>query len=1160
MMYSNVFVSQVFLIYTIITVAMKLLNGKVLLSPTDLSNHLGCRHVTSLNVEVVLGKRSKPDDYPDPSLLALQERGLQHEDAYVKFLTRPGTRIMKFDNTSNTNDTITAMQSGYDVIVQAALMDDQFNGRADILLRVEKESGLGSWSYEVQDTKLANETKAGTVLQLAVYCDIISKIQKVKPEHFYVVKPGTPFEIEPYRFDDFRSYYNRVKKHLINFVTDLQNTYPDPVEQCHVCRWWKVCDKKRHDDDHLSLIANIRKMHIGELNKSGIGKMEQFAALDQPLPNAPERGSMEAFQRIHRQAKIQVEGKDQLPPLFKLFDPVPEKGLNRLPTPDEGDIYFDFEGDPFYPDGGLEYLFGIVYLEGEQHKYKAWWAYSREEERKAFNDFMDFVMARWKQFPGTHIYHYSAYEPSAIKRLASKHAIHEDNVSDLLRGELFVDLFSISKETMIVGVENYSIKNLEKLAKYTRECKLEVAGPARRSLEYILEFKEPSLIDNTTKVTVERYNEDDCRATLALHQWLEAQFNTLGNSVTRPPAQVQTIKDETRANIQARNDFFESLIVGLPTERSQRTELQQALWLLSYMVHYHYREDKNHWWTFHTVHEMEPVLLLDEKTAITGLTKLEELPKQPRQKIPRFRYSFPSQAIGLKSGALLFAINGDKKKHVATLVVIDTTKCEATIMHRPETTLTDVHVSESISQIYQLETALHEVIRDLHKSSFADTTRFKTARDLLLKRPPSTRTRNAGDALISEVTKLIDQACEVALGLNESLLAIQGPPGSGKTFTGAKIILALLKGGKKVGVTAVSHKVIHGLMKRVQDFATKEGLTGIQFIHKTKDTPDCPAWLQEIEDNATVINAIAPMTLTGATAYLWAQDTAEHKLDYLVVDEAGQMSLANVLAASRSASNLVLLGDPQQLEQPQQGSHPEGSDIAALTHLLDDAHTIQPHKGIFLGTTYRLHPSITEFTSDLYYEGRLHSNPGLENIAIHDAGHFSGAGLFFAPVEHTGRQTYSPEEVDVVKLIVKDLLGKASWTNSKEERKNVSQEDILIVAPYNDQVNALKSALPGMRIGTVDKFQGQEAAIVIYSVTCSSAADAPRGMQFLYSPNRLNVATSRAMCAVIMVGTESIFEAECRNIDQMKWVNGFCTYRQLSMECFYNPRKNGEHA
>lgn len=401
--------------------------------------------------------------------------------------------------------------------------------------------------------------------------------------------------------------------------------------------------------------------------------------------------------------------------------------------------------------------------------------------------------------------------------------------------------------------------------------------------------------------------------------------------------------------------------------------------------------------------------------------------------------------------------------------------------------------------------------------------------------------------MIEDDAMLIDQAIYCALNLTESVLAIQGPPGTGKTHTGAKIILALLRKGKKVGVTAVSHKVIHGVMKKVYGFASDEGIENeIRFVHKNKETADCPAWLEEVGNNADAINSMRPMTLVGGTAYMWSNDQAIEKLDYLIVDEAGQMSLANVLAASRATYNLILLGDPQQLEQPQQGAHPEGSDIAALAHLLNGKQTIPPDKGIFLSKSYRLHPKITAFTSELYYEGRLESMPGLSRMSILGNAGFSGAGLFFVPVDHVGRQTSSQEEVETIQRIVGELMKSTRWTNADGVTNPITSNDILIVAPYNDQVNALIAALPGMRIGTVDKFQGQEAAIVIYSVTCSSALDAPRGMEFLYSPNRLNVATSRAMGAVILVGTEKIFEAECRNISQMRWVNAFCRYREMA--------------
>jgi uncharacterized protein len=544
---------------------------------------------------------------------------------------------------------------------------------------------------------------------------------------------------------------------------------------------------------------------------------------------------------------------------------------------------------------------------------------------------------------------------------------------------------------------------------------------------------------------------------------------------------------------------------------------------------------------------MEPDLLLDEKTAITGLTRQERLPKVGKQTMPRYRYTFPSQVVRIKEHSRLFEIRGDKNKSIGTIETIDLARGEATISHAENVMLTDVHVSESIGQIYDLERSLHMVMEYFQINGLESGTKFKAVRDLLLKNHPDITGKNVNAPLITDEDKLIEQAIDSALRLNDSLLPIQGPPGTGKTFTGAKVIVALLKAGKKIGVTAVSHKVIRGLMKKVYEFAAEEGIqNSFRFVHKTKETQNCPAWLTEVDKNQDAIDAVAPMTVVGATAYTWCQPDAVEKLDFLVVDEAGQMALANVLAAAPSGKNIILLGDPQQLEQPQQGVHPEGADVAALAHLLEGRQTIPPACGIFLGITYRMHPTIAAFTSELYYESRLHSKPGLEVMALSGSPRFKGAGLFFVPVDHSGRQTHADEEVVAIAHIVEELLRHASWTNKKGEIHRITQHDILVVAPYNDQVNALREKLPDINIGTVDKFQGQEAAVVIYSVTTSSAADAPRGMEFLYSPNRLNVATSRAMCAVIVVGTEKIFEAECRSIEQMKWVNGFCRYLEMS--------------
>jgi superfamily I DNA and/or RNA helicase len=289
------------------------------------------------------------------------------------------------------------------------------------------------------------------------------------------------------------------------------------------------------------------------------------------------------------------------------------------------------------------------------------------------------------------------------------------------------------------------------------------------------------------------------------------------------------------------------------------------------------------------------------------------------------------------------------------------------------------------------------------------------------------------------------------------------------------------------------------------------------------------------------------VNVLGATSWLWCRQDFASSLHCLFVDEAGQLSLANVLACAPAAKNLVLLGDPQQLEQPQKGSHPEGSDISALAHLLNGKKTIGEEQGLFLDKTRRLHPSICAFTSELFYDGRLFSLGSLRQQGIAGPEPFLGAGLWFTPTVHIGNQTYSPEEIERVAEIVNSLTSTgATWTDDQGITRKLTLNDILIVAPYNDQVNRIADRIPSARVGTVDKFQGQQAAVVIYSLTTSTPEDAPRGMDFLYNLNRFNVATSRARCACIVVGSPSLLSPDCHTPQQMELANVLCRYAELS--------------
>ena len=1129
---------------------MKILSDKIQLSATDLSNHLGCRHLTELNRQLALGKIAKPS-WSDPALAVLIKRGEEHEASYVRYLESQGLSIINLKGQSH-DATVDAMSRGVDVIVQAALSHDGWLGYADILFKVNSPSALGDWSYEVRDTKLSRNTRAATILQLSLYSEIVSTIQDREPDFMGVVKPGDParaeaFELENFRCADFRAYYRLAKGALAETVrSEPLNTYPDPVEHCSICRWWKECDKRRRDDDHLSLIASIRSMHISELQRQEITTLAQFAGRNTPLPVKPERGSMETYQKVHGQAKVQLRGRLENRLVHELLPLENGRGLMRLPKPSRGDIYFDIEGDPFFEQLGLEYLLGYAYHnEHGALEYKHLWAKHRRDEKVAFDGFMKFVMERLKAFPDLHIYHFAPYEPSTIKRLSLRHTLHEENLDWLLRAERFIDLHAVAKEGLRASVERYSLKDLERFTPYTRKIELPVASSARRTVEFALELNDlPSVTDDVLNL-VQDYNEDDCRATHALHLWLEQLRDELvsdGKEVPRPELKTGEASEPVSQLDTRTRLLFKDLTESLPVERDQWNDQDKAKWLFANQLDYFRRELKSAYWEFFYLHELDYEDALDERKAIAGLKFIEALPLKPREKTPVHRYSFPPQEIGLKEGATVFEVMGE---HIGSIDSIDHEACTVDIKKSEKSkNIHPVCIHEKeVVDIDELANALANIAHAIVDEGF-DSMSYRAAKDLLMKRRPRMTDPYEG-RLLRDGEDVLDGAVRIALQMKGTVLGIQGPPGSGKTHTGAMMILKLAQQGKRIGVTATSHKVILNLFKKVLELGEEYNIP-VSLMHKAKDGEELPAGVEKAKNGKKALDALNDGKVAGGTAWLWAGSDARGVLDYLFVDEAGQMSLAHVLAASGSARNLILLGDPQQLEQPQKASHPEGADVAALSHLLDGHPTMPDDKGIFLSVTRRLHPRITKFTSEVFYEGRLRSLPGLERQVISGNIPFTGAGLFYVPVAHYGNQNRSQEEADLIADIATLLISEAKKTNDKGICSAVTPADILIVAPYNAQVAALSEKLPGFRIGTVDKFQGQEAAIVIYSMTSSSPQDAPRGMSFLYNPNRLNVATSRAKSVAILVATSRLLEAECRTIEQMRWANALCRFRELA--------------
>jgi uncharacterized protein len=1119
------------------------------LSASDLVSYLNCHHLSTLERAVAMGVLKRPY-VSDPLLEALWERGLIHEQSYLEHLTRSGLEVVNIEGVEVTAqavaETVAAMKQGVPVIAQAALSHDSWVGRADSLRRVEVPSALGGWSYEPVDTKLARETKAGAVLQLCLYSELVGQIQGLAPEHMAVVVPWSDFEPQIYRFADYAAYYRKVRAEFLKSLSEpgLAATYPDPVEHCEVCRWRSACEQRRREDDHLCLVAGISKLEINELTDRGFSTMKTLSAMPLPLDWKPERGSAAAYGRVREQARIQVESREAGEPRFELLPVEAGFGLTRLPEPSEGDIFLDLEGDPFAGEHGLEYLFGYLSVDGGGAlTYRHSWGLSRADEKRGFQDFIDFVMARWAEFPGMHIYHYAPYEPAALKRLMGRYATREEELDQMLRAKLFVDLYQIVRHGIRAGVESYSIKRLEPLYAFDRDAALPDVNAALALLQANLGLDDIPSISEETKATVLAYNRDDCRSAAVLRDWLEGlrqQLNSGGTPVPRPEPGDGAPNEKITDWLVRINAVIAKLTSDIPADPEQRTTEQQARWILANVIDWHRREDKAVWWEYFRLADVSAEDLLDEQSGLSGLSFVGEVGGTARA--PIHRYRFPPQETEIRGDEDLRSVGGARLGSVKAIsfedATIDIKKRKDSVDLHPEAVFAHTHVDSKVMAESLLRIGAYVAERGLFRDG-----PYLAARDLLLREMP----RTGGQPLHCPGETAVAAAIRLCGNLEGGIFPIQGPPGAGKTYTGAQMICELVRQGKTVGITANSHKVIRNLINAAIAAAEKQGLD-LQCCQKVAEMEEAQPHLSFVTTNKDLFAAMEnTATVGGGTAWLWAAPEAAGKVDVLFVDEAAQMSLANVLAVSQAAKTVVLIGDPQQLDQPMQGSHPEGTDVSALDHILGGQRTISPDKGLFLDQTWRLHPDICAFTSELFYDGKLMSRAGLELQVINATPPICGSGLRYLPVIHHGNQNCSPEEANAIGALVDDILtSKAAWVDLEGRQKAVALNDIMIITPYNAQVFEIQRRLPGVQVGTVDKFQGQEAPIAIYSTATSSRADAPRGMEFLYSLNRLNVATSRAKSMCIMVGSPELFEVECRTPRQVQLANAFCRFLELA--------------
>lgn len=1158
---------------------------------TDIANFLACRHISTLDREKREGKLDKVI-YADPGAELLRKLGLEHEQAYLTKLKSRGLRIAEISTdtlwSQAAEATRAAMAEGVGVIYQATFIQEPWGGRADFLRRVETPSDLGAWSYEAVETKLARSTKARALIQLCLYSELIAAIQGREPENMHVVL-GRGAEPEEFPVQRYIAYFRKIKREFLVAAEAKPTTYPEPVELCGVCDWFRHCDEQWHADDHLSLVAGITRNQRKALAEREVSSVAKLACYQLPPMPKIERIAPAPLFRIREQARVQIAGRAQGKPIYELLDPeeanpnlrprrkeaISEtegtatleggteslRGLAALPAPSSGDLFLDFEGDPFAFEQGLEYLIGTVTINEEGSPlYESIWSFDPATEKQSFVEFMKRVNARRARHPGMHIYHYAPYEPTALKHLAGRHGVCADEVDEWLRAGLFVDLYRVVRQGLRASVESYSIKKMEPFYGFTRTVPLRNATSSLQAFETVLALGDDPAEAKEILRTIADYNRDDCLSTWRLREWLETLRPELeaklGTSIPRPQLKSGAASESLEAQLTEIGVLKERLVAGLPEQKSEWTNQQNAQWLLAQLLEWHRREDKSMWWEYYRLCSLTDDELIEDKNALGGLVYVGVVEETRTSYI--HRYEFPVQDHSIDRA--LEVHDPDTEGSAGTLVGIDELNHTIDLKRgrkseKPHPTALIPHnYIDSDKQVESLMRLANWVV-DHGISSKA--TVFQAARDALLHRTPRITGTTIG-VLSAELSPL-EAAKGLALALDSSVLPIQGPPGSGKTFTGAHMILALVNAGQRVGITAGSHKVISNLLSRLCKEAG-EAKMKLSIVQKAK-TDGCEHnFVTQVKDNHDVLEKLqnGEAQVAAGTAWLWSRAEMAGSVDVLFVDEAGQMSLANVLAVSPAAKNVVLLGDPQQLDQPQKGVHPPGAEVSALAHLLNRQTTIEKDHGLFLGESWRLHPDICSFTSQVFYESRLEARPENALQRLNASGALEGTGLRYVPVVHSGNQSDSPEEVEAIARLVDQLLRTGTtWTNNNNETQSLKLEDILIVAPYNAQVALLARRLPqDARVGTVDKFQGQEAPVVFYSMTTSTPEDAPRGMEFLYSANRLNVATSRAQCLTILVASPELFEVPCRTPRQMELANAFCRYLEMVSGNMRSPALN----
>ena len=1058
------------------------------------------------------------------------KKGNIHEDNYLQLLKNKYKKVIDIKNLKISREekfdkTISCMKEGYEIIRGGYLKKDKWIGEFDFLeINKKLPSKFGNYSYEVLDTKNTSKAKTDHIIQIGMYTFLLESIQGVLPKIFTIVLKDMKKEVV--QLNQVYEFFKINKEKYEHFVlNEINKSTPQKCDFCLVCPWLDTCEKIWKDKDDLNQIGGMNKNYSKKLREQKIKTASILSRQDEEKKLEGLRS--EISRKLIIQAKLQKEYEKTGKPVFRIYEDNLNKikGFNLLPRESKCDLFFDIESVPDYVvPGKLEYLFGFYYIENDKEKFKPIWAHTKKEEKNNVLKFFDFTKKHFEKYPDAKIYHYASYEITALERLTSFHQVNMVEYDHYIILGKFVDLFRVTKQALLVSENSYSIKNLEKFYNFKRSGDLQKGDISQDYYTEWMENKDQKLLDE-----IEEYNKQDCESTYQLRNWL----------LKVKPENTRWFLS-SKEEMELRDNEIKMLEYQKKISNTQ-IENKSIKEIITSIIGYYNRENKPEWREYFDRKHLTDDELIDDPTCIGNMHIFGSQVQEKRSLI--YTYKYEDQEFKIKAGkeaTLANNLDPEIKDRAGSIISIDHDKKIVTIKRGTSQGRLQDNISIGPPPPFKtdkLEASTYKFI----DSVIEKKNKYNALISILLKQNPKIKGIKEGDKIIkthdftSEIPKIISN-------LDNSYIYIQGPPGTGKTTQASNAIVELLKSNKKIGITANSHKVIHNLLDKIENISSGVPFRGLKMGRSTdedtiynsqhiKTSSNEKDFIDGLNSNNTLIYA--------GTKYHFSSSYYDSKLDYLFIDEAGQVSLADIIAIGSVAKNIVLIGDQLQLGQPIKGSHPGESGKSILDFLLEGKDTIPAHRGIFLNKTYRLNSKINEFISNNFYEDKLVTDVITDKRKISfDKKHIiKKEGVHHISMDHKDNIQKSIEEGQVIKKILNEMIGLKYFDGAKDRK--LTLEDFLIISPYNAQVNYLMSVLKNAKVGTIDKFQGQEAVVTIISMTSSDSDILPRNKEFFFNRNRLNVAISRAQCVSIILFNPELLKTSPRSVEQIKLLNNF---------------------